>query len=87
MIDRETLEKQAKTTVSSDLYYVLCDEIDTVSDAELQALINCNGDYTKEMQVGGYKLCRMCGDFLLASEFEISDEVCNWCDVTIRDAK
>lgn len=31
------------------------------------------------------RLCTVCGDFLPETEFEISDEVCKWCDVTIRD--
>ena len=31
------------------------------------------------------KLCKVCGDFYPVSEFEIVDDVCKWCDVTIRD--
>jgi hypothetical protein len=32
-------------------------------------------------------LCKVCGDFYELTEFEISNEVCKWCDVTIRDIK
>ena len=30
-------------------------------------------------------LCTICGEFMDITEFEISDEICKWCDVTIRD--
>lgn len=30
-------------------------------------------------------LCKVCGEFEPITDFEISDEVCKWCDVTIRD--
>jgi hypothetical protein len=30
-------------------------------------------------------LCRICGDFYPAQEFEIGPDVCRWCDVVIRD--
>lgn len=30
-------------------------------------------------------LCTVCGEFMDLTEVEISDEVCKWCDVTIRD--
>lgn len=30
-------------------------------------------------------LCMVCGEFMDITEFEISTEVCKWCDVTIRD--
>lgn len=31
------------------------------------------------------RLCSVCGEFYDKIEFEISEEVCKWCDVTIRD--
>jgi hypothetical protein len=51
MIDREILEQQALETVSADLYYDLADNIDSATDHELIDIINCNGDYRKEMEL------------------------------------
>lgn len=51
MTDRETLEQQVLETVSPDLYYDLADTIDSVTDEELYKIIECNGDYKKELQV------------------------------------
>lgn len=50
-MNREELEKQALITVSSELYYDLCDNLDAISDDELQALIACNGNYKKELKL------------------------------------
>lgn len=50
--DREALEALAKKTVSSELYYDLCDCIDDMSDTELIELIACNGDYDREIELG-----------------------------------
>ena len=33
------------------------------------------------------RLCTICGDFNPVADFEISPEVCKWCDVTLRDEK
>lgn len=52
MSNRDELERIAKVTVSSELYYDLCDNIDNMTDYELQALIECNGDYDKESKLG-----------------------------------
>jgi hypothetical protein len=52
-MNRDVLEQIAKTTVSSELYYDLCDNIDAMSDDELQALIACNGNYKKELKKSG----------------------------------
>lgn len=50
-MNREDLEKQALITVSSELYYDLCDNLDAMTDDELQALIACNGNYELEAQL------------------------------------
>lgn len=50
-MNREDLEKLAQITISSELYYDLCDNLDTISDEELQALIACNGNYKKELKI------------------------------------
>ncbi len=42
-MSREDLETLAKQTVSPDLYYDLCDTIDSVTDEELYKLIACDG--------------------------------------------
>lgn len=51
MIDRETLEQQAMQTVSAELYYDLADNLETATDEELRQIINCNGDYKKELEI------------------------------------
>lgn len=50
-MNREDLEKIALFTVSSELYYDLCDNLDTLDDSELLELIACNGDYKKELKL------------------------------------
>ncbi len=50
-IDRETLEQLAKETISSDLYYDLCDNIDSCTDDDLIKIIACKGDYRKEVKL------------------------------------
>lgn len=52
MIDRTTLEHDALIAVSSDLYYDLADNIDTVSDEQLTAIIDANGDTFIELLAG-----------------------------------
>lgn len=31
------------------------------------------------------RLCRICGEFMPLEDFEMSEDVCKWCDVTLRD--
>lgn len=50
-MNRSELETLAKQTVSPDLYYDLCDTIDSVTDEELCGLIACNGDYEQEQEI------------------------------------
>lgn len=52
MKDREALEKLALKTISSELYYDLADSIEVVTDEELEAIIECNGNYKKELKIG-----------------------------------
>jgi hypothetical protein len=40
MIDRETLEKQARACVPEHLFYQFEDSLDTLSDLELQDIID-----------------------------------------------
>ncbi len=42
-MSREDLETLATETISPDLYYDLCDTIDSVTDEELYKLIACDG--------------------------------------------
>ena len=51
MLDIETLKKIALETVSAELYYDLADNIDDMDTLELQAIIDCNGDFKKEMKI------------------------------------
>lgn len=51
--DRETLEQLALETVSAENYYDMADTIDSLTDNELQAIIDCNGDYKKELAISG----------------------------------
>lgn len=51
MTDREALAKLAIETVSAELYYDLTDNIENTPDSELIAIIACNGDYEKEMEL------------------------------------
>ena len=51
-MDRELLERIAKQTISSELYYDLCDNIDAMTDVELCELIECNGNYKQELKLG-----------------------------------
>lgn len=48
-MNREDLVKQALEVVSPDLYYDLVDCIDSVSDEDLLKIIECDGDYKKEL--------------------------------------
>lgn len=50
-IDRDSLEKQALLTVSSELYYDLADNIDAVSNDDLLDIIKANGSYKKELEL------------------------------------
>ena len=50
-IDRDSLEKQALLTVSSELYYDLADNIDAVSNDDLLDIIKANGNYKKELEL------------------------------------
>lgn len=52
MLDIDILKKVALETVSPELYYDLSDNIDDMDALELQAIINCNGDYKKELKLG-----------------------------------
>ena len=52
MLDIDILKKVALETVSPELYYDLADNIDDMDALELQAIINCNGDYKKELKLG-----------------------------------
>lgn len=47
-ITREELEALALHTVSSTNYYDLCDNIDTMTDNDLHALIDANSDEEQE---------------------------------------
>lgn len=48
---REDLEQIALFTVSSELYYDLADNLDTLTDDELLDLIACKGNYKKELKL------------------------------------
>ena len=48
-MNRTELEQEALTVVSPDLYYDLADNIDSASDEQLYAVIECDGDYEKEL--------------------------------------
>jgi len=48
---RNVLEEVAKEVVSSELYYDLCDNIDSVTDNDLCDIIACNGVYSKELKL------------------------------------
>lgn len=48
-MERETLEKLALLTVSTELYYDLADSINETSDSELLDIIKCNGNFKKEI--------------------------------------
>ena len=50
-VTREELEALALHTVSSTLYYDLCDNIDTMTDADLNDLIDCKGSEPAELQL------------------------------------
>lgn len=50
MTNREDLELQARMTCSAEVYYDLMDGIDDVTDAQLRHIIECQGDYRKEME-------------------------------------
>lgn len=48
---REELEKLTLETISSELYFDLADTIDSVPDEDLYKLIECKGDYEKEISI------------------------------------
>jgi hypothetical protein len=48
-MNREDLEKLALETVSAELYYDLADTISEASDSDLYKIIECGGDYLKEL--------------------------------------
>jgi hypothetical protein len=54
-MNRELLEKLAVEKCSSEIYYELHDFMDIIPDEELQAIIDCNGDYKKELKIWGAK--------------------------------
>lgn len=54
-MNREDLEAIAKKTVSSELYYDLCDNLDVTTDDELLDIIACKGDYKKEFMTYALK--------------------------------
>ena len=54
MTDREELEQLASKTISSELYWELQDSMDSITDAELRELIDCGGDYQKELELQEY---------------------------------
>lgn len=51
MSDREHLEQLAVRTVSNDLYYDLCDALDSMTDNDLYDIIACGGNYKTELKV------------------------------------
>lgn len=51
MSDREHLEQLALRTISNDLYYDLCDAIDSMTDDDLYSMIDCGGNYKTELKV------------------------------------
>lgn len=50
-MNRSELETLTKKTISADMYYDLCDTIDSVTDEELIKIIACNGDYEQELEL------------------------------------
>jgi len=52
-MDREQLEKLAVEKCSSEIYYELHDFMEIIPDQELQQIIECNGDYQKELAIWG----------------------------------
>ena len=55
-LDREFLEIQALATISSENYYDLADTIDSLTDKDLQDLIDCNGNFDKENELSEFNL-------------------------------
>jgi hypothetical protein len=51
MGDREHLEQLATETISNDLYYDLCDTIDSLTDDDLYDIIGCGGNYKTELRL------------------------------------
>lgn len=51
MNDREHLEQLAVGTVSNDLYYDLCDALDSMTDNDLYDIIACGGNYKTELKL------------------------------------
>lgn len=47
---REELEKEATRVISSELYYDFVNVIDQIEDEELQRLINCGGNFYREIK-------------------------------------
>jgi hypothetical protein len=48
-LKREDLEKLALETVSAELYYDLADAVGDCADSDLYKIIECGGDYKKEL--------------------------------------
>jgi len=51
MSNRKHLEQLAIRTVSNDLYYDLCDTIDSLTDNDLYDIIACGGNYKTELKL------------------------------------
>jgi hypothetical protein len=51
MTDREQLEQDALRVCSAEIYYVLADTIDNVTDYELSEIIRANGNHKKELAI------------------------------------
>ena len=51
MSNRKHLEQLAIRTVSNDLYYDLCDTIDSLTDNDLYDIIACGGNYKRELKL------------------------------------
>ena len=50
-VDRQALEQLALRICSSEIYYDLADKIAETGADELWAIIDCNGDYKKELEI------------------------------------
>ena len=52
-MSREDLEKLAVEKCSVEIYYELHDFMGIMTDQELQEIIDCDGDYQKELAIWG----------------------------------
>jgi hypothetical protein len=48
---REELEQKALAVCSGEIYFDLVNVIEDMSDADIQELIDCDGDFAKELAV------------------------------------